>query len=67
MDIDLVFDATTSRHCVNITTLEDDTYEDSERFDIILTTLDPDVTPLPDTGEVTILDDDGKIKIHLVC
>ncbi len=58
--VDLVFDANTSRSCVNVTTTEDVIYEDSEVFDVNLDAADmPDVTVAPDKGEITITDEDG--------
>ncbi len=57
--VDLVFDASTSRSCVSVTTTEDDIYEDSEVFDVNLNPADTDVTVAPDEGEITIIDEDG--------
>ncbi len=59
VDVDLVFDANTSRSCVNVTTTEDVIYEDSEVFDVNLKAADMDVTVAPDKGEITITDEDG--------
>ncbi len=57
--VPLVFDSTTSRVCVNISTLDDSIYEDSEVFDVNVDTGDPNVIVAPDTGEITIRDVDG--------
>lgn len=54
----LVFDETVTEHCVKIPIIDDFTLEDTESFDVTLSSPDADVTfPFP-TASVTILDND---------
>ncbi len=62
-NISLVFDPSTSRVCVNISTLDDSIYEDSEVFNVTVDTGDPYVIVTPDnppTTLVQITDSGGK-------
>ena len=60
--MDLTFDSGNQNNmlCVDVSINDDNLCEDDEMFDISLSTLDPAVTLDPDTGSVTIIDDDGK-------
>ena len=46
--------------CIDVPIDNDNLCEADEIFDVTLTTLDPAVTLDPDTGIVTITNDDGK-------
>ena len=57
--VQLTFSATVSRACGIVTIVNDDEFEVDESFDVTLTTTDGDVTLDPDSGTVTIIDEDG--------
>ena len=59
LSVQLTFTSSMSEICRNVTINNDIFYEDPENFDVILTTTDDDVTLIPDTGTVTINDEDG--------
>ena len=49
--------------CVNVSINNDTLCEANEMFNVALTTTDPTVTLDPDTGNVTIVDDDSKLYV----
>ena len=59
--VTLTFDESSTRVCSDISITPDDIYEGDETFSVTLTTGDGDVTLEPDSGVVTITDDDGGI------
>ena len=62
--VEVVFDPTTTqgRECSNISLLDDLILEASETFDVLLVTIDPDVTisDAANTLVIVITDNDGK-------
>ena len=48
------------RDCATITVGSDTILEDDERFSVVLTTTDPDVTIDPNTTVITLTNDDSK-------
>ena len=46
--------------CATITVVSDTILEDDERFSVVLTTTDPDVTIDPNTTVITLNNDDSK-------
>ena len=52
------------RICRNISIIDDAFYEDPENFEVSLSTTDPSVMidPTRQTGEATIVDNDGKVE-----
>ena len=62
LTMDLTFDSEIQNDtlCVDVPINDDNLCETDEIFDVTLTTADPAVTLDPDTGTVTIIDDDGK-------
>ena len=52
------FDRTTSRHCVDISIIDDSVLEDMESFDVIIASSDPDVVVAPSRAVVSIIDND---------
>ena len=61
----LTFDGSNTRECSEVPITDDNIYEDDETFSVTLTTGDEDVTLEPDSGVVTITDDDG--GLNCVC
>ena len=57
--VDLTFNEAVSRACAEVTIVDDDVFEEDETFDVTLTTTDGDITLNPDSGTVTITDQDG--------
>ena len=57
-------DLSTHNQCFNVTIIDDDILEDSERFNLSLSLSASDVPViiLPDTSEVEIVDEDCKTK-----
>ena len=47
--------------CVNIPIIDNNIFENTETFSLILASLDSRVNPLIPVGSVTINDDDGKL------
>lgn len=60
LSVQLTFTSSMNEICRNVTINNDVFYEDAESFTVMLTTTDEDVTLTPDTGTVTILDEDGQ-------
>ena len=57
----LTFDQAKNRACFNVTTLEDQTLEETtENLNLDLSILDMDVTLFPDQAQVNIRDNDSK-------
>ena len=54
----LVFDGSITEHCVKVPIIDDFTLEDTETFDITLSSPDMDVALSFPTASVTILDND---------
>jgi len=65
--VTLTFDESSTRVCGDISITPDDIYEDDETFSVTLTTGDGDVTLEPDSGVVTITDEDGGLSYTHVC
>ena len=65
--VTLTFDESSTRACSDISITPDDIYEGDETFSVTLTTGDGDVTLEPDSGVVTITDDDGGICYFTFC
>ena len=64
----LTFDGSNTRGCSDVPITDDVIYEDDETFSVTLTTGDGDVTLEPDSGVVTITDEDGGLSyIHVFC
>ncbi len=62
LNIDLVFDGTTSRACGQVPIADDDRPEPTERFNVTITSDDPSVMFIPPpVTTVTIVDNDGEI------
>ena len=55
-----IFSKDNTQQCFNVSILGDDINEPEEKFLVMLTTGDPQVTLSPDTATITILDKDGK-------
>ena len=55
--VDLTFDY--NRECVILTIVDDDAFEVDETYNVTLTTPDDNVTLNPDSGIITITDQDG--------
>lgn len=66
---DLIFQPANASQqlCIAILLLQNTAVENSETFSVQLTTEDPQVTIIPNTSTVTILDDDGTNKPGNVC
>ena len=57
----LTFDQATNRTCFNVTTVEDQTLEETtENLNLALSTMARNVTLFPDQAQVSIRDDDSK-------
>ena len=57
----LTFDQATNRACFNVITVEDQILEETtENMNLILNTLDRNVTLFPDLAQVSIRDNDSK-------
>lgn len=54
----LVFDSNDTKLCIRVAIVDDFNLESPETFDVILSTLDSDVTISSSVGVVTILDND---------
>ena len=63
---DLTFSASVPRICRNVTTVEDTALEDAEDFTLTLTTTDSNVTLFPQEARLSIIDDDCKLKLHVL-
>ena len=59
LTVQLTFTPNITIICQSIIIINDTFYENSEDFNVRLTTVDPDVNLIPDTGAITILDEDG--------
>ena len=59
LTVQLTFTPNITIICQNIIIINDTFYENREDFNVRLTTVDPDVNLIPDTGTVTILDEEG--------
>ena len=57
--VELTFNATSSRACTDIPIEDDTILENPENFTVVLTSDDPDVSFMPPTSVVTIIDNDG--------
>ena len=55
----LSFDSVTNRSCAVIPIEDDSIYEQPENFPVEISSPDPDVTTIPDTAAITIMDNDG--------
>ena len=64
LTVQLTFTSSMTEICRDITIINDVFYEDPENFNVILTTVDPDVILNPDTGTITVLDEDGKYTLQ---
>ena len=66
---DLIFQPANASQqlCIAILLLQNTAVENIETFSVQLTTEDPQVTIIPNTSTVTILDDDGTNKPGNVC
>ena len=62
----LTFSGTVLRKCANISITSDELYEEDENFFVTLTTSDSDVTLNPVDGEITIIDDDGRMIMYSI-
>ena len=60
----LIFSASVTRICRNVSSVEDDILEEDEDFTLTLTTTDGSVNLNPDEANVTIIDDDGMLIAH---
>lgn len=58
MNTQFIFSPTMNRICTNVTIYDDSEVEDTEVFEVSLSTGFSDVTLLPDTSLVIILDND---------
>lgn len=61
----MTFDPTTSRSCAEIPIIDDDVPEDDETFTVTVT--DTGINITPDTGIVTIVDDDCRFCSVCAC
>ena len=59
LSVELTFTPSMTEICQNVMITNDDYYEDPEDLTVRLTTVDPDVTLMPDMGTITIVDDEG--------
>ena len=59
VEVELTFDETVSLSCVDIPIVDNDFIEEQESFTVTLTSSDPDVTFMPPTAPVFIVDDDS--------
>ncbi len=57
--VDLIFNSGVDWVCVNITIEDNPPFEGNEKFNVTITTMDPDTILNPDNGTVVIVDDDG--------
>ena len=66
-NLDFVFDADNSIHCVNVSIVDDEILEDTENFFGTLTTTDSAVLLIPDEAEVEIIEDpdEGENNNHI--
>ena len=60
----LVFNATVRRSCADIPINDDPLVEVMERFNVNISTDDPNIVPDPSTSIVTIVDNDGESCSH---
>ena len=58
--VQLMFNATVRRSCADIPITDDPLVEQMERFNVSISTDNPDIIPDPPTGVVTIVDNDGE-------
>ena len=58
------FSKDNTRQCFNVGILDDDVVEPEKTFLVMLNTGDPQVTLLPDTATITIIDNDGKYQFQ---
>lgn len=58
VSVELTFNETTSRACVDVPIDDDDRVENPENFTVVVDGDDPDVDFVPPTSVVTIIDDD---------
>lgn len=58
LSVQLVFTPSMTEICQNVAIINDEFYEDPEDLTVRLTTEDEDVDLVPDTGTITILDDE---------
>ena len=56
----LMFNSTVRRSCADIPITDDPLVEQMERFNVSISTDNPDIIPDPPTGVVTIVDNDGE-------
>ena len=60
----VVFNSTVARQCINVTTKDDNVLENSEDFQILLSSTDPNVLIGTSTSLVTITDNDCELSKH---
>ena len=64
----LTFSTSVNRVCRNVSSVEDDIFEEDEDFTLTLTTADGSVDLNPDEANVTIIDDDRTLIViqHMI-